>query len=217
MCRGGGQSEWGNYIHKYKIDKSHLSLKIWLLICVLCLWNLSPPMGKAAGRQLWVLYTYKTRLGVQQCQAQGLVFSSWLDLIQDRIRVCNFKGMILTGVWMLRTTVFIVWTTFAKHLAWQMALSPSRWPLSWQSRDGTYNSAVLLAAVLPPVMRTHEIRDGSDKDDGAGECTSSHIRIKKFSFKRLGLGMGWVDGDIFKWDLPNSYELSTNVSQCLNL
>ena len=29
-----------------------------------------------------------TRLGIQQCQAQGQVFSSWLGLIQDAIRMC---------------------------------------------------------------------------------------------------------------------------------
>ena len=62
---------------------------------------------------------YWTRLGIQQCQAQGLVFCSWSGLIPDRIRMCKFKGVILTGVWMLRTPVYIaiVCTTFAKHLA----------------------------------------------------------------------------------------------------
>ena len=37
--------------------------------------------------------TYKlqteTRLGVQQCQAQGLVFCPWLGSIQNRIRICK--------------------------------------------------------------------------------------------------------------------------------
>ena len=36
---------------------------------------------------------HTTRLGVQQCQAQGLA-----GLIQDRIRMCNIKGVFLTGV-----------------------------------------------------------------------------------------------------------------------
>ena len=32
-----------------------------------------------------------TRPGVQQCQAQGLVFCSWLGLIQDRTRMCKIN------------------------------------------------------------------------------------------------------------------------------
>ena len=58
-----------------------------------------------------------TRLEDQQCQAQGLVFCSWLGLIQYRIRMCKIKRVILIGVWILMTPVSIVWTIFAKHLA----------------------------------------------------------------------------------------------------
>ena len=50
-----------------------------------------------------VMIERKTRPGVQQCQAQGLVFRSLLGLIQDRIRMCKIKGTILTSVWLLRT------------------------------------------------------------------------------------------------------------------
>ena len=58
-----------------------------------------------------------TSLGVQQCQAQGLVFYSCFGIIQDRIRMCKVKGASLTRVWMLRTPVSFILTTFAKHLA----------------------------------------------------------------------------------------------------
>ena len=57
----------------------------------------------------------KTRLGIQQCQAKWLLFYSLIGLIQDRIRLCKIKGVIMTGVYMLRTPVSIIWTTFAKQ------------------------------------------------------------------------------------------------------
>ncbi len=49
-----------------------------------------------------------TSLGVQQCQAQGLVFYSCFGIIQDRIRMCKIKVVNFKGVWMFRTPVSIV-------------------------------------------------------------------------------------------------------------
>ena len=58
----------------------------------------------------------------KESQAQGLdgilFLFTYVGLIQDRIRICKIKGVILTGVWsLLRTPVSVVLTTSARHLA----------------------------------------------------------------------------------------------------
>ena len=43
--------------------------------------------------RLFVHYQVETRLGIPQCQAQGLVFCSWLGLMQDRINACKINPL----------------------------------------------------------------------------------------------------------------------------